>query len=104
MALLKRGAIPEPMAPAEAVQVDELGGEVCVRAIPLPAYLAWATAEGPRLERLTALLALAVVDADGEQIFTAAQWDAFSARHRDATYRLLDVANRLNGVGEQKNG
>lgn len=100
--MLKRGEVPEPMVPGEAFPVASLGGDVKVTALPLPAYLEIVTSEYPgRFDRAIAMLAASVMDADGKQFWTAAQWAAFSAAHRTDAMLLIEAVNRINGIGEQ---
>lgn len=101
MALLKKSQITSPVLPKETVDVAELGGEVVVRGLLLSERLALyanAGGDGRVFAQIPALLAQTVVDADGETVFDAAQWEAFGARHMDAALRLFGVAKRLSGL------
>lgn len=100
MALQKKDIKP-PVLPKEAVQVDELGGEVIVRGLLLRERVeifhkeSGATAWSARVSQI---LAATVIDADGKPIYTADEWEEFGAVHFSACARLLGVANRLSGL------
>jgi hypothetical protein len=94
---LKRSEIPRPLPPAEAVQVDSLGGEVIVRGLLLSQRLEMAIYDGPRMAQVPQMLAICVVDADGKPIFDAAEWEAFGALHMADAMDLFGVAQRLSG-------
>ena len=99
MALLKREAIPRLVIPEEAVTVDAFGGDVVVRGLPLWQYIAIQqdNQDAPG-KRASAVLAAAVVDADGLPVYTPTEWDAFGIRHRAEYVTLLSTAQRLSGT------
>lgn len=117
MALLRKVNIARPTVRKETVEVEELGGEVIVRGTMLDERLALvfgvlppqpvegdapveAAPEDPRAQygHIARLLAYAVVDADGEPIFSAADWQEFGGLHYAATLRLYGIAKRLSGM------
>ncbi len=120
---LQRNQIESPVLPKEAVPVDALGGEVIVRAMLLSERLELsainAAAAKPQAgetevqararagSRLVAdTLARCVLLADGEPMWSAAEWDAFGATEPGAVLHLFNVARRLSGQDEpelQKN-
>lgn len=120
MALLRKCNIPKPSLHKETVDVPELGGEVVVRgtmlderlalvfgAAPAPKEAGQPTAEDdPResYQHIARLLAYAVIDADGEPVYTIDEWAEFGGQHFAATLRLYKIARRLSGMdaGEAK--
>jgi hypothetical protein len=94
---LRRSEIARPLPPAEVVQVDALGGEVIVRGLLLSQRLEMAMYDGPRMAQVPHMLAICVVDADEQPVFTAAEWDAFGALHDADAMKLFAVAQRLSG-------
>lgn len=99
MAALKKAAITAPRAPAEAVQVDALGGEVIVRGLMLSDRLRIVVGNGEDgFGQVARILHATVVDADGERIFTVDEWEAFGARHFDDAWNLFGIAQRLSGL------
>lgn len=119
MPLLRKCNIPRPTVRKEAVEVPELGGEVVVRGTALHERLALVFAVAPpmpaegeeiqappveaddpreRYGHIARLLAYAVVDADGEPIFTVDEWLEFGGLHYAATLRLYGIAKRLSGM------
>lgn len=97
---LKKSDIPRPLPPAEAVHVDELGGEVIVRGLLLSERLEIAAGRGEsRFDGVPKLLALTVVDADQVPIFSVQEWEAFGARHFEAAWKLFTVSQRISGMG-----
>lgn len=99
---LKKADIKPPVLPKEAVQVDELGGEVIVRGLLLRERVQlFQSGGGEWSARVSQMLAATVIDADGAPIYTAQQWEEFGAQHFDACARLLAVANRLSGLSTE---
>lgn len=101
---LKRDQIPAPVLPKEAHEVPELGGEVIVRGLLLRERLAlFDDAQGgERFGHLSAVLSACVIDADGQQIWTAEQWEQFGASHFEAALKLFNVAKRLSGLDAEE--
>lgn len=111
---LERNQIQSPVLPKEAVQVDALGGEVIVRGLLLSERMEM-SALNVRLSQPQAgeseadararaggqlvvhTLARCVVLADGEPMWSAAQWDEFGARYPEEALHLFNTARRLNG-------
>lgn len=101
MAAIRRASLAAPTPPKEAVTVDSLGGEVIVRGLLLRDRLELATTSD-KFAAVSALLAATVVDADGEQLWTQGDWEAFGARHYDDALRLFVVAQRLSGLAGEE--
>jgi hypothetical protein len=113
VSVVRKSEVPPPVLPKETVEVPSLGGEVVVRGLRLVERLAlqseMAKAGDPSaigvdeiMRRVPALLAMAVIDADGAAIFTAAEWEDFGATHQDDAVRLFNVAMRLAGYGSEE--
>lgn len=98
MAILERGAVPAPTLPKRTVEVPELGGEVIVRGLLLADRLAVLSSPGVDYGRMSRLLAASVVLADGEPLWSAAEWEEFGAQHFEAASRIFDVALELSGL------
>lgn len=111
---IDRTQVPAPVAPREAIQVDELGGEVIVQGLLLSQRLQMAAARQrlsvPRAgetdeearERaagdvICETLARCVLANDGEPLWSAAQWQVFGSTHVGAALALFNAAQRLNG-------
>lgn len=98
MALLKKSEIATPVLPRETVDVPELGGEVVVQGMLLRDRIGlFFDAEKTGHGQLCKVLAVTVVDADGVQVYTQDEWEAFGAKHAAAVIRLFDVSRRLSG-------
>ncbi|HWO99202.1 MAG TPA: hypothetical protein VNL74_01040 [Methylococcus sp.] len=97
MALLKRSQIDRPVRKREAMDCPELCGEVVVQALLLRDKIEFLQ-EGSGAGHVSRLLAATVVDADGEPLFTADEWEVFGADHIEAVNRLFEVAARLSGL------
>lgn len=101
MALLKKSQIASPVLPKETVDVAELGGEVVIRGLLFSerlALFARVDEKGKAFAEIPQLLALTVIDGDGEPVFTAEQWEAFGARHMETLLHLFSIAKRLSGL------
>jgi hypothetical protein len=98
---LEKSSIPRPVLARETVNVPELGGEVVVQALLLRDRLALSDAE--RSYALVAdMLSRSVVDANGDPIFTAEEWEIFGAtgaEHHEAAMSLWDKARAVSGMG-----
>jgi hypothetical protein len=103
MTVLKRSDIPRPSLPKETVKVKSLGGEVVARAMELghrvefslQSDMAWP-------ERLSPVLARCIVDADGEPIFSAEEWEAWGGKHAREALELWAVVRKLSGIGDEE--
>lgn len=107
--LIDRNKIEPPTLRREAVSVPSLGGDVCVRGLKLSERLTLrglARAGGNGEEFLAELLAICVVDTNGEPVFTAEQWDTFGSEHTAEYGELVDKAMSLGGFdgAAAKNG
>lgn len=104
MALVKRSDVPRLVLPAEAVTVGAFGGDVEVRGLPLWQWLEVRQQHAKTPARAASeMLAVAVVDADGKPIYSAAEWDAFSTKHRADYVLLLGTVQRLSGADGESN-
>lgn len=95
--------LPEP----RAVDVPELGGEVLIRPLTLSERLGLSQAragtplpdsDAARFAHIAPLLALAVVDGNGEPLMSVAQWEAFGGPHVNLALRLWDIAWEVCGM------
>lgn len=94
---LARNEIPPPSVPMEAVEVEGLG-EVIVRGLMLRDRLRMMSKGVEVIDKVPQMLAMCVVDASHEPLWTADQWDAFGARHFGSALQLFRVAQRLSGM------
>lgn len=107
--MLKKAELKTPILPSEEVDVQALGGKVRVQGLMLSARLgifADAEAQGKGFWHIARLLSASVVDADGESIFSEAEWEMFGGEHLDEVMALYAVCRRLNGMdneGAKKN-
>lgn len=99
---IRRADVATPLLPQEAIQIDSLGGEVIVSGLMLKERLEMATLNGG-FERVAVMLAKTVRDADQKPLFSAEEWEAFGAKHFDDALKLAEVAQRLSGMGGEKN-
>lgn len=110
MDLLKReGILDAKDLPHERVSVPEWGGDVLVRALTAEerdAYEAGCFVGEGRERRSNfanlraRLLVLALVDEEGQPLFTPAAADALGQKSAAVVERLYDVAARLSGLRE----
>lgn len=100
--VLKKSSIVAPTLPRETVPVPSLGGDVVVRGLRLSERLAMSinVTQAERFRMVPALLALCVIDAADEPVFSEDQWEAFGAEHLDDAMALFNVAKRLSGMDE----
>lgn len=101
--VLRKSDIKPPVLPKETVDVPALGGEVIVRGLMLSERLTIATAltQEDKLRLVPLLLSKTVMDAEGQQVFTEAEWETFGTRYLDSAMNLFDVARRLSGMEEE---
>lgn len=95
MAILKKDLPQLAAAEARTVSIPELGGDVIVRPLMLSDYLAMTTLNGHERKdfgHIAALLAPAVVDAEGEQLYTIDQWEIWGGQNPAAAMRLWEEA------------
>jgi O-succinylbenzoate synthase len=105
MPILKSDIAAPVLPEQQTVMVEELGGEVIVR----PLFLAEKIAMSQRhidgrtkdFGHIAALLAYAVVDDNGEQLFTVEQWETWGSAHVAATMKLWDVAFGMSGLDRE---
>jgi hypothetical protein len=97
---LSKAEIRRPALPKRAVAVPELGGEVIVRGLLLKDRLALFRdgTETRDYEFVAQVLAVTVVDAEGEPVFTVDEWNEFGAVHVKPAMDLFLVASELSGL------
>ena len=111
MARIKKSEAPRFVLAEQIVPVPELGGDVLVRAPGLGDRMALSFA--PQTEskskgfaHLAPLLAVSVLDADDQPLYTVKEWEAFGSKHLDRACELWDIAFKLadfNGEQAAKN-
>lgn len=117
MAVLNRAAVTAPVVPKQTVEVPALGGEVVVRGLMMTERLALQsqmaslaaqarvrTQQGDGYDAasdlnsvLPMLLAMVVLDAEGQQLYSAEQWNVFGGQHPEQAVALFNVAWDLAG-------
>lgn len=114
MAILDRNQVKSPVLRKQTVNVPALGAEVVVRGLLLSEVLekqhvndvAKVPRDGETEERarsragghiVSFTLARTVTLADGEPLWTEAEWDVFGAEHPGDVLELFRVAESLNG-------
>jgi hypothetical protein len=107
MAILKKSEVKAPiLQKEEVVDVPELGGEVIVRAPGLSERLDMSAphTSGSKFAHISKLLAVSVLDADYQPIFTISEWEAFGriGSNFSAAMRLWDIAWRLGDFGGEQ--
>lgn len=101
---VRREDVQAPVLPEEVVPVPELGGDVLVRGLNLAQRMTLSHAFRTKPDafvdfgHLTPLLALTVLDADDQPLFTEAEWAAWGAKNTAAAVHLWDVAWRLSDL------
>lgn len=124
MAVITRASVAAPTLPKETVEVEALGGDVVVRGLLLTERMTLeqrivsaakaareAAAASPGQPQndagvnaaLPMLLASCVLDADGKQLWTEAEWQIFGGRHPLQAVALFNVAWRLAGLDQAAN-
>ena len=100
MALIKRDQVTPPTLRTETVTVEPLGGDVIVRELTFTERQTLIQAFGKDKKSTNStllLLHLSVVDADGEPVFTAEQWDVFGGKHKAEADKLFIKAVDVSG-------
>jgi hypothetical protein len=97
---LSKSEVRRPALPKRAVAVPELGGEVVVRGLLLKDRLALFRdgSETRDYEFVANVLAVTVLDNEGEPLFTSDEWNEFGAVHIKAAMDLFGVASELSGL------
>jgi len=100
MGLLSRGDIPRPVRKAEAVMVEALGGEVKVRQMTLPTYLALVRGQHEHGDSMPLGLVMAecVVDADDLPIFSEEEWNIWGASHPTQIAELWTKVRMITSI------
>lgn len=109
MALTKQQILAASDLKTEAVPVPEWGGDVIVRTMTgadrdaFESSLITVDAEGKRVSDLSnmraKLVAMTVIDDNGDRLFTAEDIGALSHKSAAAIEAVFKVAQRLNGMG-----
>ena len=117
--LVAREAIPAVALPEEVVPVPELGAEVLVRGMDMPRLMRFEAARRRLMEPepgeseqdaaaraaselIPVALHLCVLAADGQPVYSPAEWAAFAVPHGERVVELWRVVERLAGLGDQK--
>jgi hypothetical protein len=103
---VRKADVLVPTLPEEVVSVPELGGEVLVRGLDLKQRMTLSHSFRTKPDafvdfgHLAPLLALTVLDADDQPLFTEAEWAAWGSTNerQQAACRLWDVAWRLSDL------
>ena len=107
MALLNRDDIKPAALASETHPCPSLGCDVVVRGALFSARLALeAKSSGSKIgvgELLPRLLAVAVVDAEGQPVLSEAEWDIHAGQHQADCMALFAVAMRLWGYDTEAN-
>src|SRR5574337_1282139 len=100
MALIKKSDVQRPVVREEIVPVSGLGGDVLVRGLLLSQRLELSlrTSGQVTFEQMPQLLELCILDADGESIYTAAEWELYGAKNFADTMLLWDKSMELSGM------
>jgi hypothetical protein len=102
MTVLKRSDIPRPSLPKETVEVKSLGGEVVAQAMDLEHRIEFSLMDGAWPGRLAPALARCIVDADGNPIFSADEWQAWGGKNAREALELWAVVRKLSGIGDEE--
>jgi hypothetical protein len=97
MAVVKKSEVSTPMLPKETLPVPELKGDVVVCGLMLSDRLQVMRDAKDGDIRLSKLLAMTVIDADGKPLFDELQWETFGATNFKACLNIFNVAKRLSG-------
>lgn len=99
MAVLSRGAVPEPVLRKQTVDVPALGGEVVLTALMLGQLLALGRkgAGDEDFQHICATLAIGVLADDGKPLWTAAQWEKWGGSHPAEALDLFRQIDALSG-------
>lgn len=102
---IKRSAVIAPKLPEELVPVEGLGGDVLVRGLGLSARMDLAQKFKDKQDpasrnfgHLAPLLAVSVLDAEDEPLFSAAEWEAWGVLNNAEFMKLWDIAWRLSDM------
>lgn len=98
MAVINKDNVPPPVVPKETVTVPELGGDVIVRGLLLTDRIRFFQKEQSGKLAVSSMLAFTVIDANGDEIFTEEQWEAFGAKNFTVALDLFNKAKQLSGM------
>ena len=100
--VIKKSDAKPPVLARETVPAPGVGGDVVVQAMMMSDRLQIATADLPQYAHIAEVLARSVVDADGERIWTAKEWEVFGGTNQEEVWKLFDVAKRLSKLDGDK--
>lgn len=107
MALLSRDQVKPAPLPSETHPMPSLGGDVIVRGALTSSRLELELANAGQAMQLKVLvpklLAMSVVDANGQPLFTEEEWNEHGAQHYAECIGLFNVAMRLWGFDGEAN-
>lgn len=126
MAVVKRSSVAAPMLPKQTVEVEAIGGDVVVRGLLMTEYMTVVQRMGGLVQAakarsaadsaasaalgsadlaavMPALLAIAVLDADGQPLWNEAEWQIFGGKHPLQAVALFNVAWTLAGLNADEN-
>lgn len=109
MGLINAADLPAPELPFEDVDCPPLGGQVRVRALMLHDRLGMEARlsavgkladapESTRYKVIADMLAISVVDAKDQPVFSVHRWGIFGTQHAALALELFNVAWRLSGM------
>lgn len=115
MTIVTREQIAPCVLPEETVLAPSVGGDVLVRGMDITQVMRFksqlraigkprkgedqATAdERSGAEMLPILLSMTVLAADGDPVYSAAQWSAFAIKHMGEAMQIAEVSMRLSGL------
>lgn len=101
--MIERSKVQPPRLPEEEVAVSALNDTVLVRGLGFTRAMYYALNIKPNDGQYVApLLAETVFAADGDPLFTAAEWEAFGAKHTTDVLDLYKAARRLSGLDAEE--
>lgn len=125
MAVVKRSSVAAPTLPKQTVEVEALCGDVVVRGLLMTEYMHVVQRMGALVQAskarkaadgsaasvvgsemasvMPALLAVAVLDADEQPLWTEAEWQIFGGKHPLQAVALFNVAWSLAGLNAEDN-
>lgn len=103
MPVINKANVPPPVLPKQVVDVPELGGEVIVRGLLLSDRVRIMNKARDGGVMVTDLLACTVVDADGQPVYSAKEWEEFGASNFNRSLELFKVSRSLSGLDAEVN-
>ncbi len=101
--MIERSKVEPPRLPEEEVAVPAFDDTVLVRGLGFTRAMHYALNIKPNDGQYVApLLAETVFAGDGDPLFTAAEWEAFGAKHTTDVLELYKAARRLSGLDAEE--